>query len=231
MAAAPRAPLTPEDRRGRGQTNLTDLADALGLDKGSPKHRYTELYQMLFLPFRQRAIKLLEIGPPVGAPDDLTSARLWLDYFPKAEVHGLDPADTDWFSDPRYVHHRLDPEDRAALRAGAGDMPPLDIVIDDGSHASHHQQNGFLELFGTVKSGGLYIVEDLRWQPDEIERPGITKTADLFQSYIQDGVFTHSDPGVAAEFDALRADISGCFVFQARFEKRRKDQVLVVHKR
>ena len=30
--------------------NLTDLADRHGSDKGSDKHRYTELYHMLFHP-------------------------------------------------------------------------------------------------------------------------------------------------------------------------------------
>jgi len=49
-------------------------------------------------------------------------------------------------------------------------MPELDIIIDDASHASHHQQKGFLELFPKLKSGGLYIIEDLRWQPKGMEK-------------------------------------------------------------
>jgi len=44
-------------------------------------------------------------------------------------------------------------------------LPDLDIIIDDASHASHHQQNAFLTLFPKLRSGGLYIIEDLRWQP------------------------------------------------------------------
>jgi hypothetical protein len=115
--------------------------------------------------------------------------------------------------------------------AARGMKDEFDIVMDDASHASHHQQNGFLELFSKVKSGGLYIIEDLRWQPDEMEKPGITRTAPFFQSYIKTGVFSHSDPAVAKEFNALRVDISGCFIFQAHFDKHRRDQVLVVHKR
>ena len=98
-------------------------------------------------------------------------------------------------------------------------MPKLDIVIDDASHASHHQQNGFLEIFPKLKSGGLYIIEDLRWQPDMMEKPGITKTGELFYKYQIDGVFIHSDPGIADDFNALRHDISGCFVFQAGFNR------------
>ena len=75
------------------------------------------------------------------------------------------------------------------------------------------------------------MVEDLRWQPKMMEKPGITKTADLFQGYQVEGVFSHNDPEVQEQFNALRKDISGCFVFQAGFNKNKRDQVAVIHKR
>ena len=34
-----------------------------------------------------------------------------------------------------------------------------------------------------------------------------------------------------AAFEALSGDISGCFVFQVRYTKTRRDQVAVIHKR
>lgn len=46
MAAEPTPPAIAE--------NLTELADRYGSDKGSTKHRYTELFHMLFSPFRDR---------------------------------------------------------------------------------------------------------------------------------------------------------------------------------
>lgn len=236
------APLKAEERYGRGMVNLTDLADRYGSDKGSNKHRYSELYQMLFLPYQGRKISFLEMGLQIGGPEhgkdadrkttDLPSVRMWLEFFKSGHIHGLDVSDFSWFEDPRFTFHRCDMGERANIReAAAGMQDSFDIVIDDASHASHHQQNAFLELFGKVKPGGLYIIEDLRWQPDVLEQRGITKTAPLFQSYIKDAVFTHSDPAVAAEFNAHRIDISGCFMFQAQFDKTRRDQVLVVHKR
>ncbi|WP_253913255.1 hypothetical protein [Pseudoruegeria sp. HB172150] len=48
--------------------NLTELADVYGSDKGSTKHRYTELYHMLFLPYRNRSIDFLEMGLQIGGP-------------------------------------------------------------------------------------------------------------------------------------------------------------------
>lgn len=234
-------PVPAAEKYGRGKMNLTDLADSYGSDKGSNKHRYSELYQLLFLPYQKRKINFLEMGLQIGGPEhgkhadrqttDAPSVRMWLEFFPKANIHGLDVSDFSWFEDPRFTFHRCDMDRRENIRAAIADDARFDIIIDDASHASHHQQNAYLELFSQVTSGGMYIIEDLRWQPDEMEKPGITKTAPLFQSYLKTGVFEHSDPEVAAAFNETRHDISGCFVFQAQFDKARRDQVLVVHKR
>lgn len=221
--------------------NLTDLADFHGSDKGSAKHRYSELYHMLFHPWRDRAITFLEMGLLIGGPEhgasvdratqDLPSVRMWLDFFSQAQVIGLDVSDFAWFEHPRFRFVRCDMDARSNIAAAAATMPELDIVIDDASHASHHQQDGFLELFPRLKSGGLYIIEDLRWQPAAYERPGITRTADLFRGFSTARRFQHSDPATEAEFAALAPMISGCFVFQVNFDKSRRDQVAVIHKR
>ena len=89
-------PMPAADRYGRGQVNLTDLADKYGALKGSLRHRYTELYQMLFLPMRGRKLNILEIGllnerPEHGenielVTDDLPSVRMWLDFMPKCSI-------------------------------------------------------------------------------------------------------------------------------------------------
>jgi hypothetical protein len=221
--------------------NLTDLADRFGSDKGSTKHRYTELYQMLFLPYHDRPIDFLEMGLQIGGPEhgesadrattDLPSVRMWLEYFPKARIHGLDVSDFSWFKDNRFTFHRCDMDDRANIAAVTTKMPEFDIIMDDASHASHHQQNGFLELFPRLKPGGLYLIEDLRWQPATYEKPGITKTADLFRSFSERRAFRHADAAVQAAFEDLAPEISGCFLFQVQYTKTRRDQVAVIHKR
>ncbi len=221
--------------------NLTDLADKYGSDKGSKKHRYTELYHMLFQPLRRRKLTFVEMGLLIGGPEhgvskdrvtrDLPSIRMWLEYFPKAQIIGMDVSDFSWFEHPRFTFRRCDMDSVEELRSARAALPACDVILDDASHASHHQQNAFLELFPKLKRGGLYIIEDLRWQPETYEKPGITKTAALFRSYLETGGFAHSDPAVQAAFNAVRPDVSGCFVFQAKYRKQTRDQVVVIHKR
>lgn len=221
--------------------NLTDLADRFGSDKGSSKHRYTELYHMLFHPYRDRSINILEMGLLIGGPEhgigvdrktaDVPSIRMWLEYFSKAKIYGLDISDFSWFKHPRFQFTRCDMDQRENIASAYGRADKFDIIIDDASHASHHQQFALLELLPKLNSGGLYIVEDLRWQPESYERPNFTKTASLFQSYLHDRKFTHSDADIARSFDDMRGMISGAFLFQVHYQKEKRDQVLVIHKR
>ena len=222
--------------------NLTDLADKYGSDKGSSKHRYTELYHMLFHPYQHRDIGFLEMGLLIGGPEhgidadrqtnDLPSVRMWLDYFTRAHIHGLDISDFSWFKHERFSFHRCDMDDRSQIiNVIEAVSPRPTIVIDDASHASHHQQNAFLEIFPKLEPGGLYVIEDLRWQPETYEKPGITKTAALFRSWLNEREFQHSDAKTASEFNALIPTISGCIIEPVRYQKNRKDQVVVIHKR
>jgi len=221
---------------------LTTLADRYGSDKGSNKHRYTELYHMLFSPFRDRKINFLEMGLQIGGPEhgmsedrettDLPSVRMWLEYFRKAQIIGLDVSDFAWFKADRFDFIRCDMDARENIDAAAKKLPKLDIIIDDASHASRHQQDAFAALFPQLRSGGLYIIEDLRWQPKVYERqhPDIPKTAHLFQGFIDTKRFEHPDAALQGELNTLGPEISGAFLHQANFNKHRKDQVLVVHK-
>ena len=60
----------------------------------------------------------------------------------------------------------------------------FDIIIDDGSHASYHQQLTMATLFPHLASRGLYIIEDLNSQPEplESELPRRVKTRELVKN-------------------------------------------------
>ena len=222
-------------------TNLSDLATAYGSDKGPKKNRYTELYQMLFSPFREKEINFLEMGLLIGGPEqgfdqdrstlDCPSIRMWLEFFKNAKIHGLDVSDFSWFDHDRFSFFRCDMDKRENISSTTSEMPGMDIVLDDASHASHHQQYAFLEIFPKLKSGGLYVIEDLRWQPPHMERKGFTKTGELFYGFQTKKTFTHSNQNLANELNSLASDISGCFVFQENYDTKGRHQVAVIHKR
>lgn len=156
---------------------LTHLAARYKSDKGLtvfPFHGYTVHYDALFKPFRTEPITILEIGlarreDRRGLSVACPSLSIWLDYFPRATVLGFDIDDFSAVSLPRTRIFRGDqgkPEDLLRI---VREFPAFDIIIDDGSHASFHQQVTLKTLFPYLKSGGLYIIEDLMWQPPDVE--------------------------------------------------------------
>ena len=40
-------------------------------------------------------------------------------------------------------------------------MSPFDIIIDDGGHTMTDQKTSFYNLISLVRSGGIYVIEDL----------------------------------------------------------------------
>lgn len=238
---APLAPVRAAEKVGRGKVNLSDLADKYGTSKGGKKFRYTEAYQMIMQPFRNRAVSLLELGLQEGGPErgartdrettDAPSIRMWLDYFQKGEITGIDISDFSWFEDERFTFIQCDLGDEEALEDTVEELDEFDFIIDDASHASNHQQMAFLKLFPKVKSGGFYIIEGLRGQPARFEPAKFTTTADLFESYNKDGIFRHRSKEIGDQFNTLRLDISGAILMPAFFLKPKQSNLLIVQKR
>lgn len=180
--------------------NLTALADRFGSDKGTltgdPPHRYSYLYDLVFTPYRDKEFRFLEMGLAVGGPElggaiDRTvtspSIKMWLEYFSSAHIHGFDISDFSHMEHPRFTFIRGDSGSVADLERLAASAPSFDIIIDDASHASYHQQLALKILFPSLTSGGLYIIEDLQWQPRLMEKelPPIPTTARFLNAYFE----------------------------------------------
>jgi hypothetical protein len=175
---------------------LTRLANQYNSDKGttfSCAHGYTRIYQSLLEPARTSALRLAEIGllhgrtqaegPDAIARHGCPSLRMWADYLPQAEIHGLDIVDFTSFASDRIKISRGDQSNRTDLnRFAQSASGKFDIIIDDGSHASHHQQITLGALFPHLAYGGYYVVEDLHFQPAELEIPGVAKMRDFLVS-------------------------------------------------
>ena len=180
------------------QDELTHLANRFGSDKGNQyfdRHHYTRLYSALFRDLRYRPIRLLELGllhPSVGRPANRApSLEMWAAYFPNGQILGFDIEDFSSVSLPRCTIFRGDMGSRDDLRELVEQTRgEFDVIIDDGSHASQHQQTALATLFPHVVSGGIYVIEDLQYQPPEIESPSVPKTRDFLRRAQVNGTFT-----------------------------------------
>ncbi len=210
--------------------HLTALANAFQSDKGTAHpepHAYTLLYDLLLQPRRQGLRRMMEIGlcaggPEVGGDPDrpiaaAPSVDMWLRYFPSAVVHGFDISDFSSIRDPRFVFTRGDSGVEADLERAAGGET-FDLVIDDGSHASFHQQLALKVLFPHLAPGGLYIVEDLHWQsPFYADLPATVTTAHLVDHWFRNGRFPPLEAPELQGLEALGAEVEFAFVVNQPF--------------
>ena len=127
-------PLDANTKRGRGVLNLTDLADQYESDRGSLRHRYTELYQMLFFPLRERELTITLVGldggigveEPQRWPDEAhKTLSMWRDYFPNAHFLALDQAQNCTTNDPKVTYHHVDFDDPASLVKRRKSVTPI----------------------------------------------------------------------------------------------------------
>lgn len=145
------------------RADLGVLSVAHGSDKWASFHWYTAHYEREFAPYRDRQVRVLEIG--IGGFDsDLGggSLKMWKTYFHRGLIHGLDLFDKTELNEPRLTALTGDQGDPGTLTAIAEKYGPFDIVIDDGSHLNEHILVSFEALFSYVRSGGLYVIEDLQ---------------------------------------------------------------------
>lgn len=118
---------------------------------------YLPIYEQYFGPLRLQPINLLEIGV-----DDGASMRMWRDYFPTAQIHGVDISDKALqHAGERINIHIGDQVDQDFMMTVAACAAPLSIIIDDGGHQMHQQIRSFEILFPMLAPGGIYVVEDL----------------------------------------------------------------------
>ena len=137
-------------------TTFDQLCTKHFCDKGNWAHRYSPHYEWLLEPFKDKPIRLLEIG--VG---DGKSIRVWLEYFthPHVQIIGVDK-DPVMTSYDRFTFVQADQTSPLALQALLDG--PYDIIIDDGCHNTQGIMTSFETLWPFVKPGGFYVIEDLR---------------------------------------------------------------------
>jgi SAM-dependent methyltransferase len=162
---------------------LSELCDQYGSDKGSstlglkpypwPPHDYTAIYSLIFSLSRHSVRNVLECG--IGTNDqhiksNMTnsgkpgaSLRVWRDFFPLAEIYGVDIDPKALFHENRINTFEVDQTSKSSIERFKAQIPNIefDIIIDDGLHEFFAGQKFFINTFGILRNGGFYVIEDI----------------------------------------------------------------------
>jgi len=121
---------------------------------------YIAEYEKFFHEYRDRPVKLLEIGVQNGG-----SLEIWAEYFTNGSLFvGCDsnPCCGELsFEDPRIILVIGDINDDSTRAKILSYSREFDIVIDDGSHHPKDIIQAFLAYYPILTNDGLYIIEDL----------------------------------------------------------------------
>ena len=188
------------------QHSLDDLeafARQFNTDKQAGQNEYLALYLEYFKRHgfkRDDPLHILEVGTNKGS-----SLRLWAEYFPNARVCGIDITRqyevAETLKHDRIHTQLVDQGDRKALFDYAlgeevcVNPDGFDIIIDDGSHEQTHQQVTLGVLFGFLRRGGLFVVEDLItgenwWDANLYNKGRITPTRGILKLFQDTGKLT-----------------------------------------
>ena len=147
---------------GATDTPENELFDIFAADTNVHKwHHYFDIYSKHFEAYRHRPIRMLEIGVYRGG-----SLRMWKEFFhPDSTIVGIDidkSCKGHEIADKKVfvrIGSQADPEFLSKVNEEFG---PFDIILDDGSHKTHHQNISFGALFRpALVDGGCYMVEDV----------------------------------------------------------------------
>jgi len=126
--------------------NLTDK---------NTRHSYLDIYDKLFLPFKNEQITILEIGVERGG-----SILLWHNWFQKAIIFCIDLiAKPQIFNNlDRVIYIQGDAYSETLVKI----IPDhLDIAIDDGPHSIKSQKYFIDKYLTKIQNNGLLIIEDV----------------------------------------------------------------------
>ncbi len=227
--------------------NLKSFAGSFQTDKGTAEcngRSYVRFYRFLLEQFRLNSFSALEVGLLRGSqeadtkfgrhPNSMPSIFMWLEYFPFIKLYGIDVNDLRHLQSSRFQFYQLDLSDLAFALELRRRLPDFRFVIDDGSHASFHQQVAFAAFFPKVAPGGYYIVEDCHRQPAHVEKQGARPVREIFQDFSSfRNLDLHTSIMDKVSVYELSRTISDVFVHREAISATDKDVIdmIVIRKR
>ena len=204
---------------------IEEIANHYETDKRASDHNYTEYYEQYFEAIRDKELNVVEIGilRHPARPYEGASLLLWRDYFENSIIHGIDINDHKSMEQKRIKIHIADQGNREQLSGVFNSIGSPDVIIEDGSHYMHHQQISLAHLFKTLKSSGIYVVEDLHTSHPQPPFPPLgfqlseadTRTLDMLIEFNETGKM-NSIFMTEEEQQYLQDNIASCTIHKAR---------------
>ncbi len=167
-------------------SELDSLAIKYGTDKSSIYHGYTKYYESYLKDWKERNVVVIELGTGGYEYADRggESARMWYSYFINGKIISMDIFQKEGIINDRTEFWQGSQTDKHLLKTIIGREldKEIRIVIDDASHHNIRTIESFRIIFPLLKSGDLYIVEDVHtsyYQNEEYEgknKPGAVST-------------------------------------------------------
>ena len=130
-------------------------------------HGYDAFYEKLFKENRTKNLNIMEFGIHHG--DSLAALS---SYFPNANIVGVDknPFSTNYKSKRiRTLHCDVSSEKNLESLSNYLNKD-YDYIIDDASHNPIHQKLTFFSMFQNLKSGGIFVIEELNFFQSEVNK-------------------------------------------------------------
>jgi len=138
--------------------SLDKISTHYGTDKSSKIHNYCEKYEKWFPFDRLEPLKILEIGVLDGK-----SLLMWREFYPNATIVGIDidPRCKEFQNVNDKIYVEIGSQDNSDfLSQVVSTYGSFDLILDDGSHMQSHIVFSFEHLFDSLKSEGIYVIED-----------------------------------------------------------------------
>ena len=136
-------------------------------DKKYKTHGFSKYYEKHLSVFKDKKIKILEIGSYSGA-----SAAAFSKYFSNCEIYCLDINISNFKYYSKKIHvFGLDSSNSEMVTKFLKKInlketfKYFDIIIDDGSHKQSDQLNALNHFYKYLVEGGFYVIEDYKF-PD-----------------------------------------------------------------
>jgi hypothetical protein len=144
---------------------LSDIAKKYPTDKDFTHNYYNNVYEKYFSPLKESTKLLCEIGIGGFWADagwvHGNSLKVFRDYFINAQILGLDITHYEIDDLDRITLDWLDQSKKQLVEQYSNRLSNYDIILDDGSHNTYDQQITFAYFFRSLRSGGIYVLEDL----------------------------------------------------------------------